>query len=249
MLMYHAVLAPGQRAEWPWAVMHAAFEGQLDLLRESAYATPTVSELLADPRRYAGRTAVISFDDGYLDNLEAAAALQRRGMKATWYIVAGSVGAEPRWPFDGRPAGRLMNAAELRELQRYGMEIGSHALTHRRLPALDAQARRHELAESKAQLEDLLGTGVRSFAYPYGAHDDASVEAVRLAGYGNACTTAPGWMLRDGDPFRLRRLTVFNRDTPGVFARKLAFASHDVGWRDIARYYAGRAAQRLVGRG
>lgn len=249
MLMYHAVIATGRRPEWPWAVSMSSFEKQLDFLQAGAYATPTVSQVMAEPDRYRSRTAVITFDDGYVDNIEAAAALQRRGMQATWYVVSGSIGRAPEWPFDGRPAGRLMSAGELRDLQQAGMEIGSHSRSHPRLTGLDAQACRQEVVQSKAALEDLLGTPVPSFAYPYGAVDDACAAAVREAGYLNACTTSPGWMLRDDDPYRLRRLTVFNHDTPGSYARKLQFATHDVGWTDMARYWARRAVRRIAGRG
>jgi peptidoglycan/xylan/chitin deacetylase (PgdA/CDA1 family) len=142
-----------------------------------------------------------------------------------------------------------MDAAELRGLQKAGMEIGSHSHSHRRLPELEAQVRRRELSRSKAELQDMLGTEVRSFAYPYGAFDDLCAEEVQDAGYHSACTTGPGWMLRDGDPFRLRRLTVFNQDTLGTFKRKLAFASHDVGTRDMVWYWMQRAARRLPGFG
>ena len=249
MLMYHAVPSQSRRSAWPWAVSLASFERQLDFLRAAGYVTPTVSELMADPDRLRGRTAVITFVDGYADIVEAAAALQRRGMGAWWYMVSGSIGTAPNWPFDGRAAGRLMNAAELRDLQNAGMEIGAHSHSHRRLTELDPKAQRQEAARSKAELEDLLGTEVSSFAYPYGACDEACADAVRNAGFRSACTTAPGWMLRDGDPFRLRRLTVFNQDTLGTFRRKLAFASHDVGFQHMARYWAQRAVQRLAGRG
>lgn len=249
MLMYHAVVATKKQPDWPWAVSLSRFERQLDFLRAEGYATPTVSQLMADPDSFGGRTALITFDDGYVDNIEAASALHRRGMQATWYVVSGSVGREPSWPFDGRPAGRLMDAAELRQLQASGMEIGSHSLTHRRMTELDPQAQRHELASSKSGLQDLLGTEVRAFAYPYGDFDNACTAAVREAGYHSACTTATGWTLRDGDPFRLRRLTIFNVDTLGTFARKLVFAAHDVGWADMARYWAQRAMQRIARQG
>ncbi|MBE0547620.1 MAG: polysaccharide deacetylase family protein [Rubrivivax sp.] len=249
MLMYHAVHPQDRRPAWPWAVSLASFERQLDFLQASGYDTPTVSELLAAPDRLRRRTAVITFDDGYADNVEAAGALQRRGMRATWYMVSGSIGRAPEWPFDGRPAGRLMDAAELRALQDAGMEIGSHSASHRRMTELDPQAQLREAVASKSDLEDLLGTEVHSFAYPYGAVDAACAAAVREAGYRSACTTDPGWMLRDGDPFRLRRLTVFNHDTLGTFRRKLVFASHDVNWLHLARYWARRAVQRVTGRG
>lgn len=237
MLMYHAV-TPGKAAPaWPWAVSMQQFRDQLDFLAAEGYETPTVAELVATPaQRWRGRTAVITFDDGYADNLAACEELQKRGMRATWFIVSGSVGQTPRWPDDGRPEGRLLNADELREMQDSGMEIGSHSASHPRLTRLDDAQLRQELVRSKAVLEDLLGNPVGSFAYPYGDWDARCAEAVQQAGYAAACTTEAGWALRDKTPYQLRRLTVFNHDTPGSFARKLCFGSHDVRWRDLAHY-------------
>lgn len=237
MLMYHAVAAGAARPAWPWAVSMRQFRHQLDFLADAGYATPTMGELAADPQRYAGRrTAVITFDDGYVGNLYACEALADRGMRATWFIVTGSIGREPAWPADGRPAGRLLNASELRAMQEAGMEIGSHTMSHVRLPTLDDPRLMQELSESRATLADLLGAPPGSFAYPYGAWDARCADAVRQAGYRAACTTRTGWALRDQDPYQLRRLTVFNTDTPGSFARKLYFGSHDVRWRDLAGY-------------
>jgi len=117
-----------------------------------------------------------------------------------------------------------------------GMEIGSHTVNHVRLPDADDARLMQQLGESKATRETLLEHPVNSFAYPYGAWDERCAEAVKQAGYSAACTTRTGWALRDQDPYRLRRLTVFNTDTLGSFARKLYFGSHDVRWRDIAAY-------------
>jgi peptidoglycan/xylan/chitin deacetylase (PgdA/CDA1 family) len=237
MLTYHAVSAGQARPAWPWAISMRQFCDQLDFLVTEGYATPTMRELAAAPAgKRAGRCAVITFDDGYVDNLAACEELQKRGMRATWFIVSGSIGREPVWPADGRPAGRLLNADELREMQENGMEIGSHTVNHVRLTEADDARLMQELADSRATLEDLLGQTVDSFAYPYGAWDTRCAEAVRQAGYAAACTTRTGWALRDGAPYQLRRLTVFNTDTPGSFARKLCFGSHDVRWRDLAGY-------------
>jgi len=237
MLMYHAI-TPGKNAPaWPWAISMQQFCDQLDFLAAEGYATPTMGELASTPaRKWAGRTAVITFDDGYADNLSACEALQKRGMRATWFIVSGSVGRAPQWPEDGRPAGRLLNADELREIQKSGMEIGSHTVSHVRLTEVDDVRLRQELSDSRTTLENLLGNAVSSFAYPYGAWDARCAEAVQQAGYTAACTTRTGWALRDNAPYQLRRLTVFNTDTLSSFARKLCFGSHDVRWRDMAGY-------------
>ena len=237
MLMYHAVL-PGKGAPtWPWAVSMRRFCDQLDLLADEGYDTPTMAELATTPaKKWTGRTAVITFDDGYIDNLAACEELQKRGMRASWFIVTGSIGQAPRWPADGRPEGRLLNAGELREMHASGMEIGSHTVSHVRLTEADDACLAQELADSKAALEDLLSSAIGSFAYPYGAWDARCVAAARAAGYFAACTTRTGWALRDNDPYQLRRLTVFNSDTASTLARKLYVGSNQVSWLDITRY-------------
>jgi peptidoglycan/xylan/chitin deacetylase (PgdA/CDA1 family) len=237
MLMYHAVTPGMGTPAWPWAVSMQQFRNQLDFLAGEGYATPTMGELVALPAgKWRGRTAVITFDDGYLDNLAACEELQKRGMRASWFIVTGSVGQPPRWPEDGRPAGRLLNAAELRGMRESGMEIGSHTITHVRLTDVDDARLAQELTDSRAVLEEMTEHTVGSFAYPYGAWDTRCAEAVKQAGYTAACSTRTGWALRDNTPYQLRRLTIFNTDTPGRFARKLCFGSHDVRWRDVVRH-------------
>lgn len=236
MLAYHAITPGNGSPTWPWAVSLRRFREQLDFLAAEGYATPTVRELVADPKKiWPGRTAVITFDDGYVDNLAACEALQKRGMRASWFIVSGSLGQPPCWAKDDRPAGRLLNASELCNMQASGMEIGSHSVSHVRLPEVDDAQLLQELIDSKATLEDLLGRPVESFAYPYGAWDARCADAARDAGYAAACTTRTGWALRDNKPYTLRRLTVFNTDTLSTFARKLAYAANEVSWINLAR--------------
>lgn len=242
MLMYHSVAPGSGRPVWPWAVSLSRFTAQLDFLRNHGWRACTMRELAAQSDNWHGRTVVITFDDGYVDNLEAVEALRQRGMRASWFIVSGAIGKAPGWPDSGRPAGRLLNANELCEMDAAGMEIGSHTVNHVRLPAEKNVDVDRELSISKATLENLLGKPVESFAYPYGAWDERCEAAVQKAGYHYACTTRTGWALRDGNPYRLRRLTVFNHDTMSSVARKLTFASNDVRWSTVLGY----AVRRLV---
>lgn len=233
-LMYHSVQPGRNKPDWPWAVSKQQFSEQLDVLAAEGYVTPTISELFTRSQSWPERTALITFDDGYADNLDACAELQRRGMRATWYVVSGSVGKAPQWPDDGRPSGRMLNPSELCEMQAAGMEIGSHTVNHVRLTDVDDARLMQELTDSKAALEAILGKAVTSFAYPYGAWDARCAIAAQQAGYTSACTTQTGWALRDNTPFQLRRLTVFNTDTASMLMRKLYLGSHDARWLDIA---------------
>lgn len=71
---------------------------------------------LSRNRKRAKRTVVITFDDGYVDKRGASGVLQGHGMRATWFVVTGSIGESPKWPADGRPKGGLLNMDELREI-------------------------------------------------------------------------------------------------------------------------------------
>lgn len=247
-LMYHSVNPGKSKPRWSWAVSMQQFRDQLDYLAAEGYSTPTINELLTDPKQSASRTALITFDDGYVDNLAACEELRKRGMRATWFVVTGSIGREPGWADEGRPGGRLLDASELRTLQDAGMEIGSHTVSHTRLTELDDARMQQELKVSKSTLEDVLGRPVNSFAYPYGAWNEHCEAAVRAAGYHSACTTQTGWAMRDNNPFRLRRLTIYNEDTCSLFARKLAFARNDARWAELAGYWGCRLAAKLTGR-
>src|SRR6266571_3922383 len=60
------------------------------------------------------RPLLLTFDDGYLDNLEhAQPVLQRHGAKATIFIVTAYAGDRAQWNTDGAP---LMSPRQLHEL-------------------------------------------------------------------------------------------------------------------------------------
>jgi len=67
------------------------------------------------------------------------------------------------------------------------------------------------IGTDKKHLEALIEQRVDHFAHPTGPTDevdDAVVEAVRRAGYRTACTTSPGKVPSNPDPFRLPRMAV-----------------------------------------
>jgi peptidoglycan/xylan/chitin deacetylase (PgdA/CDA1 family) len=241
-LVYHGVCRTARGSRW--SIPLAALEVQLDLLQDLGWRTVRVSELPSA----GSRTVAITFDDGYANNLDAVEALSRRGMTATWFIVSAHVGGAADWDASETPEARMLSARDVRVLAHSGFEVGSHTRTHARLPGRNARSVASELACSKAELERLTERAVTSFAYPYGEWDGASATAVAEAGYRVACTTDSGWALRDRDPLRVRRLTVFGDDDLGTFARKLAFADNDAGWGRVAGYVARRALGRAAAR-
>lgn len=120
---------------------------------------------------------------------------------------------------------RFMRWSEVADLANSGVvTIGSHACSHLPLSRLDAPTRQHELAESRRLIEARIGRGVDTIAYPDGAHDDATVEHARVAGYQLAFTTVHGTVPPDAEPLRLRRVNLaeYGTSTTGEFLCRLA---------------------------
>jgi len=120
-----------------------------------------------------------------------------------------------------RPTDTAMNPAEVRALTDGLFEVGAHTVTHPSLPALDMAGQRAEIEDSRRVCEELTGTKVTSFAYPFGDWDKNSIAAVRNAGFTTACCTEPRVITPRSDPFRLPRVEVGNW-SGHEFARRLA---------------------------
>jgi peptidoglycan/xylan/chitin deacetylase (PgdA/CDA1 family) len=81
-----------------------------------------------------------------------------------------------------------MTAGQLRTLLEEGMTIGAHSRSHADLTKLSDEELRAETEGCRQDLEAVLGTSVRFFAYPGGAFDRRVVEATRKAGFQAACS-------------------------------------------------------------
>jgi peptidoglycan-N-acetylglucosamine deacetylase len=112
-----------------------------------------------------------SWDDGHHTDLRLAERLAAYALKGTFYVAL------------NHPRDKDIGDDEIRALQRMGMEIGSHTLTHRLLTGRSVDEVRYELAESKTRLEDITGVPVVAFSYPEGAFTAVSRAALAETGY------------------------------------------------------------------
>lgn len=245
VLMYHSIEPGRGRSDWRWALSYKRFVGHLDLLSKAGWATARISDL-ANTDILRSRTAFITFDDGYLNNMEAFEALVARGMVATWYIVAGHVGGKADWDGSEQTEQRILDADQLRAMLMAGMEIGVHGRTHAKLDTLANEGVQKEVVGAKQDIESMLGAEVTSFAYPYGRFNSCVKATVRQAGYKFACSCRSGWAHVDFDPFEIRRIAIFNSDTRGDFMRKVSFATNEAGIADLLSYYGGRARKKFI---
>ncbi|HYR26663.1 MAG TPA: polysaccharide deacetylase family protein, partial [Aquabacterium sp.] len=170
----------------------------------------------------APRSVVLTFDDGYQDFHDHAwPALQEYGFPATVFLISGLIGQPARWQTDFERIAPLMDAPTIRRLQDEGVHFGSHAVNHDRLPQLDTEAVRHEVFDSKAALQDLLGREVSHFCYPYGEYDQRARDFVEQAGYQTGLTCIRGAANFADNPFEIPRKAISYGDNVLGFAWKL----------------------------
>ena len=185
VLTYHRVHTMPAVGQPDLIVDPATFAAELQALSSGGYHTITQAQLFDAMYKGAvlpSKPVIISVDDGYVDDVRTVLPdLQRFHMVATFFVITGRT-TEPGF----------VTEAEIRELDRAGMDVGDHTAHHVDLNLLSASQLQSETAGSRQRLEAILGHPVYFFAYPFGAYDDTVVRAISAAGFTLAYTTAGG---------------------------------------------------------
>jgi peptidoglycan/xylan/chitin deacetylase (PgdA/CDA1 family) len=194
------------------------FASQMDWLAANGYHAITFRDLhayLSGATGLPSRPVILTFDDGYEDFYTTALPiLIRHDFKAVSYVVSG---------FIGRPG--YMNATQIREADRYEIEIGSHTVDHADLTRQSFDGLRYQIITSKRVLEELLGHPVLSFCYPSGKFGPNVVAVVQEAGYSDATTTKYGFVRAMDGRFVWGRLRVSGGESLADFATEMLRAS------------------------
>lgn len=191
------------------------FKAQMEFLSQRGYRTIALSDVIATNRSNGGnsKTIAITFDDGWRDNYDYAfPILKQYGFKATIFLIADRIGE----------AGYL-TVEQIDEMRRYGIEFGSHSLSHPDLTAISDEQKWNEIINSRTKLQTELHINIDFFCYPFGIHNSQSVELVRRAGYLGACSNMPGSNLKN-EPALLKRTEIGFNDTLFDFEKKIAGA-------------------------
>lgn len=201
VLLYHSVTDDPPRRDRRHAISHADFSAHLDAVGASGRVAMRIGELAAalrGKRPLPARPVAITFDDGFADTYRAVDALSERDLPSTVYVTTGEIGLRDR-----------LSPPQIAALaQLLPVELGAHSVTHPRLDELNAAELADEVRVSKAQLEELTGTGVNSFSYPHGAYDGRVREAAIAAGYRSAVAVKNAVSHPRDDPFAIARWTV-----------------------------------------
>ncbi len=225
ILMYHQIVDPEFSSPHKIYVTEARFEEHLNYLKSSGFTAITFGDLKKirkDPESKAmpKKPVIISFDDGYENNLKKAVPLlQKYQMRAVFYLLAKPHETNFWDANSGAPLLKLLDTEERRELSST-MEIGSHGFNHEKLSTMNFDGARREMEDSKFKLEQELGVPIYSYAYTYGDRSDRDIYLAKKAGYDFAVNTTQGVLHFADNPQNLFRISIFPTDTIRDLKRK-----------------------------
>ena len=169
----------------------------------------------------------LTFDDGDETIYKNAfPILAGDGFKSTAYIISNTL---------TDTSGAYISPAQLKTMSAAGFEIGSHSVSHPDLTTLTASQLNTELAQSKKDLEGVVGAGnVKSFASPYGAYNTAVLNAIK-ANYQSHRPVDVGYNVKNNfDAYRLKVQNMASTTTMAEYQSWINQAIKDRSWLVIA---------------
>ena len=124
----------------------------------------------------------ITFDDGNASDVEfALPQLRKAGLTATFYVLAGRIGAQGS-----------LGRNDLALLIAEGMTIGSHGADHVNWICASDEVMQRELYGARRQIEDAAGVKIDKLSVPFGAFDARTLRLAAAAGYASVSTSSGG---------------------------------------------------------
>lgn len=217
ILSFHKIGEPPRGAWNTWFyVPEGTFVRQLTYLATHGWRVidqATFVKGLEDPGSLPSRSALITFDDGYRSMRTIALPwLRRFGFPAIVFVPTDYIGGRNAFDGGSEPDEPICDWDDLKELERCGVSIQPHGVSHKRFSDLNLEQQRGELLGAKAVLEDGLRHRAEVFAFPYG-DDGRDPEALRKelkqVGYRAACLYRGGPVSFPlTNPYRLPRLAM-----------------------------------------
>jgi peptidoglycan/xylan/chitin deacetylase (PgdA/CDA1 family) len=173
ILLFHHVV-PYNSSGTEYAVTVDQFSRQMKWLKELGFHTIKVADMVEaihEGKLLPNKPVIITFDDGFRDVYDNAfPILEEVGFTATMYLIEGVINKHP-----------YITDEIIEDLINAGWEFGNHSRTHAYLPGLSNLD--DEVCTSRQRLIERFNQPFDSFAYPFAAKDEKSIQAVKDCGY------------------------------------------------------------------
>ena len=155
----------------------------------------------------SSRFVCLTFDDGYQDNHDIAYPLLKRlEVPFAVYVTTGFIDNRlPMWWYASERLG--ITTESLKALDADPLcTIGAHTVSHPRLDTLSLDDQQKEIAQSRQELEALLGHPIHHFSYPHGAYNADTLTIVKQQSFRTALCAWGGTVRRGANPLTLPRI-------------------------------------------
>jgi len=211
ILMYHRISEEASG----FSVSRETFRAQMQYLKENGYTVHPLSEVVdAFSRKIVlpPKSIVITFDDGYVDFLDAWTVLQAFKFPVTLFVPTAYVGRTNAWETQCMPNDiPMLSSTQILELVLEGVDIQAHSHRHSSFTKISPQEIRQEIVDNLSALRQ-LGVQAKYFAYPSGECTPMARSLLREAGFKAALTCVSTLASHDSDLIALPRITVENGD-------------------------------------
>ncbi|MGC8501500.1 polysaccharide deacetylase family protein [Desulfurella sp.] len=200
ILLYHSVSSQKSNTSLDkFNISLEKFEKQIKFLKKLGYSAIKASEtehILQNKLYNKKKFILVTFDDGYKNNLEAAKILNKHGFSALFFISSAYIGKT----LDNMP---MLDENNIKLLIELGMEIGSHSHFHLKLSELS----KNEILENVTRSKEILSqfTNVEDFAYPFGNYSQDVIEVLKKSGFKRAYIIGQSINTTKYNPYVLRR--------------------------------------------
>ncbi len=196
ILMYHSINNQKLKRLSGIRVSIKNFEKQIAYLSRNGYTSYTLNEMIEQKDKLPPKSVVITFDDGYKDNItNALPILKKYNFKATIFVIIN------RFDNDWSLYRKTKNANIVNHIDKLGdndiknllesglIEIGAHTINHKNFCKISLEEKKEEIIKSKKILEEKFDIICKTFSYPFGIYEKDDEEIVKEAGFIGAVTT------------------------------------------------------------
>jgi len=218
ILMYHSVDNQKLKRLRGIRVPLRTFEKQIKYLSDNGYRSFTLAQMIEEKDNLPKKSVVITFDDGYKDNLaNALPILKKYNFKATIFIVINRFNND--WAlYRKKKNANIVNHiekltdADIETLLKSNLiEIGAHTLNHKNFSKISDKEKIEEISKSKTILEKKFDIECKTFSYPFGIYESTDKKIVEDIGFIGAVSTQTRKVDLEKDSlFLLPRLNVKN---------------------------------------
>lgn len=176
VLMLHSVSNEVPKDVFPNnAIRPSELEALICNLKRSGYTFSTLKEAFSTPRPHC---IVLTFDDGLVDNYtNLFPILKKWDIKATIFVT------DRRGP-------AFLSDEQIKEMYASGLiEFGGHTIDHVCVKHASQEAREEQIETNLKTIAQLTGEAPVSFAYPFGAYNQAARDYCEKVGIRFAVTT------------------------------------------------------------